>query len=250
MNVQTLIESGALEAYLAGLGDPPSRQEIERVLLQEPKARTELMAIEAALERYALSQGVPPPPGLKAQIMAAIQAERRTTPQRGYHAVPYWLWALLAILAAVLVVLAGAYRAHSHTQQAMETQIAALKQDLDGCQKQQSQASPIYALLNDPGTKRLPIASLNLTDTGVLFYNASLPVALFDIERLPPTHDGYYQCWGLTKDDKTISLGMVRTDTPLTVLPYLTNMDKFAISLEPVPQGNAKPTKVVAVIRV
>lgn len=250
MNVQTLIESGALEAYLAGLGDPPSRQEIERVLLQEPKVRTELMAIEAALEKYALSQGVPPPPGLKAQIMAAIQAERHTMSQHGYHTLPYWFWALLAILIAAFVLLVGAYRTQSHAQQGMESQIAALKQDLDGCQKQQSEASPTYALLHNPSTKRLSIASPNLTDTGVLFYNASLSVALFDIERLPPPRDGYYQCWGVTKDDEIISLGMVRIDTPLTVLKYQKNIKEFAISLEPVPEGNAKPTKVVTVIRV
>ena len=249
MTVQTLIESGALEAYLAGLGDPPSRQEIERVLLQEPKARTELMAIEEALERYSLSQCVPPPPGLKAQIMAAIQAERRAMPLRGYHTVPSWLWALLAILAVAIVLLVGSYRAQSQAQQVLETQIAALRQDLDGCQKQQSQTSPIYALLHDTHTKRLSVASPNLADTGVLFYNDSLSVALFDIKRLPPTDEGYYQCWGLTGND-VIPLGMVRLDAPLTVLKYQKGIKEFAISLEPVPEGNAKPTKVLVKLRV
>ncbi|SKB81248.1 cupin domain-containing protein [Daejeonella lutea] len=72
MNLQSYIESGILELYALDQLDPNEREEVERMLSVFPEIRAELDQIQSALERYAHSQSIAPPPHVKDKISESI----------------------------------------------------------------------------------------------------------------------------------------------------------------------------------
>ncbi len=75
MDIQSFIQSGLLEAYVMGQCTAQERAEVERMAAAHPEVRAELDAIERALEKVAQANAVPPPAGLRDQILERIQAE-------------------------------------------------------------------------------------------------------------------------------------------------------------------------------
>lgn len=85
--VSTFIQSGILELYALGAASAAEAAEVERMMALHPDVRTELDAISASLEAYALAHAVEPPSTLKPLVLATIdylerlkQGEEPTTP--------------------------------------------------------------------------------------------------------------------------------------------------------------------------
>ncbi|MEO6039969.1 MAG: hypothetical protein ABIQ93_16270, partial [Saprospiraceae bacterium] len=78
MDLQTFIQSGLLESYVLGQTTAEERSLVERMLSQHAETRTELSAIEQAIERYAMAQATPPPDWMKGRILD--QLEQMTPP--------------------------------------------------------------------------------------------------------------------------------------------------------------------------
>jgi len=72
MDFQSFIQSGLLEAYVAGQCTAAERQEVARMAEQHPEVRAELAQIEQALENFAVANAIAPPPGLKDRILDQI----------------------------------------------------------------------------------------------------------------------------------------------------------------------------------
>ena len=61
MDIQSFLESGLLESYALGQCTATERTLVEDMLAQHAEARSELSAIESALEQYANAQAIAPP---------------------------------------------------------------------------------------------------------------------------------------------------------------------------------------------
>ena len=77
-DVAAYIESGTIEACLLGQASPAELAELNRLAAQHPEIASEVAAVRAALDSmqvaYAQAAATPPPPALKARILAAAEA--------------------------------------------------------------------------------------------------------------------------------------------------------------------------------
>lgn len=71
------IESGILEMYVLGYTDDAETAEVEQMAAIHPEVRSEISAINSALESYARANAVEPDPTLQAFTMATIDYTER-----------------------------------------------------------------------------------------------------------------------------------------------------------------------------
>ena len=72
MNINDYISSGILELYVTGELSPAERAEVEAMAVKHPEIRTELEAIEIAMEKYAMMHAVEPPKNTLDAILNAL----------------------------------------------------------------------------------------------------------------------------------------------------------------------------------
>lgn len=77
LSVPACIESGILEQYVLGLTSEVESDEVEKMAFLHPEIRTEITAIEIALERYAQTNAVEPHATTKPMLLASIDYMQR-----------------------------------------------------------------------------------------------------------------------------------------------------------------------------
>lgn len=237
MELNAFLQSGLLEAYALGEVSKQERALVERMLAEYPEAKAELDAIEQALENIAHAHAVPPPPGLKAQIMAQLgdtPPPASAAPSAAKPNILQWL--------SIVFLLAAAY--FFFQNRALTRENAAQAQRLAECDAQNAQRNQLYALLRDPNTKVLQLQNGN--DLVRVFHNTQRCQTAFDVSQLASRTDGkHYQLWALT-DKKIESLGMARdqltTSDGWKLVSCIDSTHTFAISAESSPQPAATPT--------
>lgn len=262
MDIQSFIQSGLLEAYVLGQGTAGERAEVERMAAAHPEVQAELEAIEQALEKLAMANAVPPPPGLKDKVLKQIQGDQGT-PGIQDHLPPYGggsgpvpqlkLKPWFGWLAAALLLGAFAVQLfHSNTEsQRQNTRIAELETQVQDCQTQsqnQAKLQEIIALLRDRNTQTIVLADGPTPKiTATVWYNPVRQESALDINSLPAPDPGrYFQLWAIVEGNPVPqSLGMVDSRDSWQPLPFKDKVAVFAISSEDKPEGNPSPTMVV-----
>ncbi len=254
MDIQSFLQSGLLESYVLNQCTPEERVEVERMAAAHPEVRTELQAIERTLEQVAFANAVPPPAGLKEQILQRVRAESGAptigTPRsRLLNVLP---WATAALLALTLVV-------QVREKNKLNEQVAVLQTRLTDCEsqtQQQARMQEIIALLRDRDTRTIILNDARGVDAKVaasVWHNPARAKTLLDINSLPfPPGGKHFQVWAIV-DGKPVSMGMVNVrgnDGSWQELPFIQNAQAFAISAEDNPNGNPTPTVVVLVGKV
>lgn len=243
MDIQSFIESGLLESYALNLCSASERDQVEKMLAQYPEARTELAAIEQALEQYATAASVAPPPGLKDNIMREI--DRMPRPPGSNNMMRLFQVIFLALLAST-AILAYQFTQTSRANQTQQQQIAQLEQQLVDCNTRDQRAQNIVDVVRNPNT--IPIKMSNETDApAYVFHNKSDNcTALLDVSALPTQPSGkYLQFWALV-DGLPVSMGMIQADTSgFQSFPCVANAAGFAVSIEDKKEGNPIPTVVL-----
>ena len=259
MDLQSFIQSGLLEAYIAGQCDATERQDVERMAAQHPEIRAELAKIEQALENFALANAIAPPAGLKGRILeqldktvetpAATQERPNATtmPRKGNSSLRMYQVLTLALAAlASFFFWQGMFK--SAENKALKSKVDALQVQVDDCSKRREQTEPMANLLRDTDTH-----PVTLTDgkayTITVFNNKIRKECALDILGLPVPNPGkYFQCWALVAGTP-VSLGMVQMDAigGWQPLKYIDGAEAYAISEESSPQGNPTPTLVIAI---
>ncbi|MFL5762434.1 MAG: cupin domain-containing protein [Bacteroidia bacterium] len=77
MNVQEYIDSGILETYVLGVSTKAECAEVERMASVHPEIRSEIEAIEYAMEKYAMDNAVRPHAAIKPMLLATIDYMER-----------------------------------------------------------------------------------------------------------------------------------------------------------------------------
>jgi hypothetical protein len=248
MDLQSFIQSGLLESYLLGQCTRGERALVEQMLAEHPEAvRAEMSAIEQALEGYVRSQAIAPPPGLKNQIMDAIEREGATAAPRS----PSWLLPL-SLLAVAALLAAAAWLFFQKNKMADENaalgkQVADIELRLQNCDQSNQDLRDIIQVLRDPGTRPIKIGSGGGADQKLQTYvfsntNPERCKVLLDMAGLPSAEGGHLQMWALVGDVPQ-SMGMINLQVPGGIQEFdcVPNATAYAVSVEDRPEGNTTP---------
>ncbi|QJW88080.1 hypothetical protein HNV11_01165 [Spirosoma taeanense] len=72
MKTHQYLTSGILESYLLGIVSDKEKEEVERVLATDADVLAELNELETEMEQFFLRNAVPPPPGVRANILERL----------------------------------------------------------------------------------------------------------------------------------------------------------------------------------
>jgi len=261
VNIQEYIASGILEQYVLGTLSLGEEREVLANAAQYPEIRAELNAIEAALERYAMSNAIIPPEGLKADILKKIDDNsppilRRRDDDKSDQSGRGFLGTLLSwlpyiLLPLLLVMAIWGYFGHQGNKEAQEARLK-MGQDLTDCRTERKQLRDTInfyraaiKFVNDENTRaiamtgneKLPGASTTIHT------NSAFKVTYFAVNELPEPPEGkQYQLWAI-KDGTPQSLGVFDISPDPIGVEYVSNPDAYAVSLEQ-QGGVAVPTDV------
>lgn len=261
--IRAYIESGILELYVLGQLTAEEQLEVEAMAAKYPEIKTEIGAIELAMEEYAMQNAINPSPGLDQKIFSAIGAttevpstekqpevsEQKIIPLNtdSYDSrIRSLRLALTACAVLLLVSLGFLYSAH-HRLNVAQDQIASLSTQT---QKYAATVSfmtgrnvdlqKIADMGNDPnwkivklaGTKMDPAAKMtvywHVTGKHVMVDNTKMGLPVND-----KSHQ--YQLWALV-NGKPVDLGVfdVQADTThiLVNMKEIGSAQAFAVTLE------------------
>jgi len=232
------------------------RSLVEQMLTQHAEARAEMSAIEQALEGYANAHAIPPPAGLKDQIMNAI--EREMNPHPIAHASGSNITLRVFQLAALALLMATVFfffqkNQASEEKTVLQQKVAQLELQISNCTQRSEAVKQIIAVLRDPDTK-----AVRMTDSpdpatakvnGYAFNNKDRCKVVVDINTLPAPGPGkHLQFWALMEGGTSVkSMGMMDLyiSGGLQAFECVPGATGYAVSEEDKPEGNPTPTVVL-----
>ncbi len=249
MDIQALLESGLLEAYVLGHSSPEETIEILRLSEEHPEIKKEIEQIENTLESFAMAHAVTPPAWMKGRIMDQVNESVKEDKVTEFITEPTasgpMIWALLLM---GIILTASMIFFYSQIREKKQ-QIVQAEQRIADCQEVQQDLQKRADFLRDRQTKPVEMAALPGKDNrfkAVVFYNTAHKASFLDLSGLPSPPTGKdYQLWALV-DGKPVSMGVVTVtpDTSFIPITHITDAGAFAVSLEPV-GGSPAPTEVV-----
>lgn len=261
MNIEAYKSSGKLEQYLLGLLSETEAREVEQVAAAYPEIRAELGAMEDALTQYALARGISMPAELPERIIRRwetlekeIPATKTVVPKSGGGGagiVPL-LWLLLAGAVAGLLFFFFKKGQVQDDLQQTQTELQILQANCDQVQGDLDQVLVQLAILRSEGNQTFIMRGTENNPGAIanVYYNTTNQTAYLDIRDLPvPPSGQQYQLWGINSKSTAGPQSMDVFDLPagdspaFIEVPYLANMDVFAVSLEPT-GGSPSPTAV------
>ncbi|RYG21969.1 MAG: anti-sigma factor [Chitinophagaceae bacterium] len=264
--VKAYIESGILELYVLGQLSAAECKEVEEMASKHPEVKAEMLAIELAMENYALQNAIEPSTHAEEKLFAALQIKEITEVVTEPKIVPLYdnvndrkvkrlRYALVACSILLAISLGALFSAHNELQEA-NFQIASLSADKE---KFASTASKLefenagmenriamtetdeWTTVKLAGVKNSPEAKMfvywNKTNKNILINYAAM--------ELPKTDQSHeYQLWALV-DGKPVSLGVFASnDSAKEAVVQMETVQKaqaFAVTIEPT-GGSANPT--------
>jgi len=240
--VHLLTGSYALDALTE-----PERAEVEKHLARCPSCAEEVRGLRETAMRLAMVATVPPPPGMRARVLAAAPRGRQLPPpgrnplavagqRTGWRRRP----GSRAGLTAAVVALAAAVAFLFVTQLSTSRQL------------QQAQASngAIAAVLAAPDARIESVPGITGgTVTAVMSLRQREAVVTADLPALPGTR--VYQLWVMTAAGSARSAGLLATSSPGSPPTLLADGvlpgDRLGVTVEPA-GGTAQPTTTPVVV--
>ena len=198
---------------------------------------TEVAELRQAAVKLATQVSTPPPPGLKANVMAAIEDVRQLPPQvpaaaPTAKAQRFSRRSVLALAAAALAVAAAGgvaidqYQDRSAAERANQQLAAVLAQP---------DARTVHGTVEGGGQATVVLSTK--ADKSV--------VVLRDLPKLPKNR--IWQLWMMDPTNKATSIGLSTGDTTQLVNGSTTGMATFGLTIEP-PGGSQTPTLPAAAV--
>jgi anti-sigma-K factor RskA len=193
---------------------------------------------------------VPPPPALRARVLAAVAREpapaarpvAAPVPRRPSRALWWTGWAGLAAAAALLLFVNAELRTTRQELRALQDRLATLQTEL-------SDRESALRFLSDPNVRYVSLGGLKPTPdaSAWLLWNPGTRQGLLLARGLPAPPAGHaYELWALA-GSQPVPAGVFSVDAAgrgllrLPPLPEGHAYDAFAVTLEPAP-GVPKPT--------
>lgn len=259
-DLKTYLESGILELYVLGDLSSEEIREVEDAIAQYPDVRSEVEAIEKALQAYALSNAIQPSDAVRNRVINSIGgsevSETPIVPLRSAGtASNFYKYAFAASVALLLVSVILLINLNNRLKQS-NTQLAVLQtenqqyssrvnfmnQELEDSKKflQIYQQPAQYKLVSLKGTPKAPAARLTVA------FSPAKEEVMIDLSSLKmPSNDEehQYQLWALV-DGKPVDLGVFdSTDdhSGMKRMKSVKGAQAFAVTLEP-KGGSVNPT--------
>ncbi|MEO6190689.1 MAG: anti-sigma factor [Saprospiraceae bacterium] len=245
-NIQEYIDSGILEQFSLGLTSPEENVEILSILQQHPELKSELSAIDNALESYASQYSMPLSNDFKNKILESISKPPSIPNQPSSN----FFQKLLTF--TVFIGLAGTCFYFWKTQNDQKTILENKSNELEKLRKAYEQDS--LALLDCSSqisyfrNKNLNRVILKGTphspqSIAMVYYDTISHRTLLDVVDLPSvSKEQQYQLWAIVAG-KPVDLGVFDLDDKkaLKEIKFVGAVQAFAITLEP-KGGLASPT--------
>ncbi len=244
MNRDEITDLAALYA-LGGLeGEDRARFE---ALLQagDAQALAAVRGFEDTLAGLAATTPEPPPPSVKAALLARIEAEGQPSPRASVTLLPggaprrgmlwpaVWAGAMAAGIAALAVGLT--------VSSSYEKRLTALGQESATLRGELERQQAVIALIRDPSTEVVSLAGLRPAPAAKarIFWHARAGGLLIAAGLPAPPEGKTYQLWAIAGKNAPVSAGVFGVDAKGTgslrvpPLPGLGKVDVFAVTLEP-----------------
>ena len=264
--VKAYIESGILELYVLGQLSATECSEVEEMANKYPEIKAEILAIELAMETYALENSIEPSTQAEEKLFAALDIKEPAQIVTEPKIVPLYdtinegkvkklRYALVACSILLAISLGALFSAHNELKEA-NFQIANLSADKE---KFASTASKLefentgmenriamteteeWTTVKLSGVKNSPQAKMlvywNKTNKNILINYAAM-----DLPKTDQSHE--YQLWALV-DGKPVSLGVFASNESakeaVLQMETITKAQAFAVTIEPT-GGSVNPT--------
>jgi anti-sigma-K factor RskA len=248
MTIKELIESGSLELYVMNILPDDERRNIESLAVQHPEIRTEIAAIEAAIQSYAQFYAVTPPADFKNNMLSKINNEVGKTPNienNLINSLPLSYGTVLTALAAIGLGILSFYFYNKNN----ETEKALLdcnKENVQIAEKQRviADLDNKIKVITNVNTKTIELKGLEIAPQALVtvYWQKSENATLLAIKNLPQPPTGkQYQLWAIV-NKKPVDAGLLTYDkTLIQNMKAFDQPEAFAITLEP-EGGSVNPT--------
>ncbi len=260
-DLKAYLESGILELYVLGDLSNEEIREVESMIAQYPEVRSELDAVENALQAYAISNSIQPAPALRDRILSSIETttnskeETAVLPINQIRPSTFYKYAFAAsvallLVSVILLVNLNNKLKESNTQlavlqssnQQFSNRVNYMNQELEDSRKflEIYQEPGQYKLVSLKGTPNAPEASMTVA------FSPEKQEVMIDLSslKMPSNDDDHqYQLWALV-DGKPVDLGVFdSTDdhSGMKRMKAVKGAQTFAVTLEP-KGGSVNPT--------
>jgi len=262
--VKAYIESGILELYVLGQLSAQECNEVEAMAAKHAEIKAEILAIELAMESYAVENAITPSIDLENKILAQLSSTTTDKIEVESKIVPLYegandgkikalRFALVACVALLVISVAALISVYNKLNSAHD-QIASLSTQRDQFASTVSKLefnkagmenriamteTDEWATVKLAGVKNSPKAKMlvywNKTNKNILINYAAM-----DLPKTDLAHE--YQLWALV-DGKPVSLGVFGENAKEAVkqMETIEKAQAFAVTIEPM-GGSQNPT--------
>ncbi len=231
-----------IESYVLGMAGEQEAAELVKLSRQYPEIREAIDAFEAALEKAAVANAMPPPDTTKQKLFEILDAsEARPAPvvaiSRRFNLVKYIAAASIILLIASALLNVYFYTQFKSASAAYLALVVEKNTLLVENQHTQTKMLDMYQsmqLMSDPTVAKVPMP-------GVPGHESNLVTAFWDtkskdvyvlLNQLPEAPTGkQYQLWAMV-DNKPVDAGVIGSCAGLCKMKNIPKASLFAITLE------------------
>lgn len=248
MKKENLLKSGLLEQYVLGLTSPDENRVVEEAARKHPEVQEEILAMQQALDQYINEHSIPPPPGLKEEVMESIDRQDALYREEIVSRV-----SLTRVLLALSIFgLIGLTWYHFDQQKKSEHEYSAMVTEYHLCQKERealkAQMAPMaaeFSTLVDGQTQHVHVRGTSDESDAlmIVYYNPDRKDVLMQVVNLPTPPKGHqYQVWADVKGEM-INMGLLENAERNSIhhLSFIPEAESVNVTIEPL-GGSDHPT--------
>jgi anti-sigma-K factor RskA len=251
MDINTYINSGILELYVAGVLSDSENREVYKMMKQHPEVLNEVLSIEAALVKLTAHVS---PKDTKAFTTLAPKLSQNdskvvtlTKPKTNW--LSYTGWAASVLLAGGLIWSMNQNKALENEITTVNTSKDFLEIQIEDTKNTLNETKQLVDILRSNSVKKIPLTGQTAYPEAYanVYWDKSDDKLYLDLQGLPePPKGKVYQVWSLTLNPLTpTSLGtvddFVSNNSKFFTFTNANESEAFGITLEPA-GGSASPT--------
>jgi anti-sigma-K factor RskA len=253
MEINTYIESGVLELYVAGALSDAENKEVYDMILKHPEILKEVLDIENAVVKLTAStstkisshnfDAIKQKLGLNGDTTKVIAMKPK------YNWITYTGWAATIVLGAGLLWTLNQNKELQSEVQTAEIEQSFLEKEIEDAKTDLAASKELLNVLRDREIISVPLGGQgNFANTyAEVYWDKKTNSIYLDAQGLPEPPEGkVYQVWSLTLSPLTpVSLGTIddfaTDENKIFKIENLNSSEAFGITLEPA-GGSAAPT--------
>jgi len=263
LNTTEYIESGIIETYVLGMASPEEAAELEALCLEFPEIKAALRAFEETLEKNAMANAIPPPPGVKKALFKELEFSfaKTSLPEEPSHtALPTQPTPVVAMnnfsryfaaAAIILLIVSGGLNIYFYskfTETTQQYQALLIEKNTLQANNQIIQTKSLdlfnsMQMMADPNMQKIAMPGVpgKEVNYATVFWDAKSKDVYLLPNKLPqPAQGKQYQLWAIV-DGKPVDAGVMGDCAGLCKMKNIPAASMFAITLEKA-GGSSSPT--------